>query len=80
MAGGFVSTLCGQGPGWNEQIVDIQVVTDHALSTATLMVTSNLNEVGINESWGVRDIQIITKEVKNIDVQQEIKENALLFY
>lgn len=60
--------------------MDIQLLVDHALTQATLVFTSTLNQAGSDESWGVRDIQIITKKVITIDVDQTIKENNQLIY
>lgn len=63
---GVTNDICG-GNGPQQSILDIDITFDHTNSNLNLVFGSTLAGDATQQSWGIRDIQVLTADIPNLD-------------
>ena len=63
---GVTNDICG-GNGPQQYIVDVDITFDHSSSNLNLVFGSTLAGDATQQSWGIRDIQLFTADIPNLD-------------
>lgn len=52
------ANLCGAANDWKEAFYNIEFEVPHNSPTVSIVLTSNLDEDALNESWAFRDFKL----------------------